>query len=86
MTATAVVGGMRLFSVAQLAVAACRFGNCVVFLRAFFVQVATSRPQATGRLLAVCPDVAEFLAVVTLRQTSLGFVRLYFDCNVTEAC
>jgi hypothetical protein len=38
-----------------------------------------------GRLLAVSPDVAELLAVVTLRETSLAFVRLYCDCNMAKA-
>jgi hypothetical protein len=35
-------------------------------------------------LLAVCPDVAELLAVVALRKSILGFVRLYPDSNVAE--
>jgi hypothetical protein len=48
------------------------------------VHVTASTPQATGRLLAVSPDMAEFLAVVTLRETSLGFVRLYLDSNVAK--
>jgi hypothetical protein len=37
-----------------------------------------------GGLLAVCPDVAELLAVVTLRKSILGFVCLYPDSNVAE--
>jgi hypothetical protein len=32
----------------------------------------TLAPQTTERLLAVSPDMAEFLAVVTLRETSLA--------------
>jgi hypothetical protein len=30
--------------------------------------------------------MAEFLAVVKLRETSLVIVRLYPDCNMAEAC
>jgi hypothetical protein len=45
------------------------------------VQVTAPAPQITGRLLAVSPDVAQLLAVVTLRETSLGFVRLCPDCS-----
>jgi hypothetical protein len=67
MTASSVVGRMRLFSVAQLAVAACRFGFCVALLRVVSVKVPTYTPQTTGTLLAICPDLAEFLAVETLR-------------------
>jgi hypothetical protein len=37
------------------------------------------------RLLTVSPGMAELLAVVTLREFSLGFVRLYRDCNVAKA-
>jgi hypothetical protein len=79
MTAASVVGGMRFLSVAQLAVAACRFRFYIALLRAVFVEVATRTPQATGRYLTVCPDMAEILAVVTLRQTSLRFISLYHD-------
>jgi hypothetical protein len=43
------------------------------------------KPHTTGKLLAVNPDMAELLAVVTLRDTSLGFVRLYPDCNMAKA-
>jgi hypothetical protein len=35
---------------------------------AFFVEVAASTPQATEGLTAVCPYVAELLAIMTLRQ------------------
>jgi hypothetical protein len=38
-----------------------------------------------GRLLVVNPDMADLLAVVTLRETSLGFVSLYPDCNLAKA-
>jgi hypothetical protein len=39
-----------------------------------------------GRLLAVSPDIAELLEVVTMREVSLGFVHLYPDCNMAKAC
>jgi hypothetical protein len=48
------------------------------------LQVAATTPQTTGELLAVFPDVAELLAVVTLRKSILCFVRLYPDSNVAE--
>jgi hypothetical protein len=38
-----------------------------------------------GRLLAVRPDGVELLAVVTLRETSLGLVSLFPDCNIVTA-
>jgi hypothetical protein len=38
-----------------------------------------------GRLLTVVPDMAEILAVVTLRDASLGFVLLYPDCSMAKA-
>jgi hypothetical protein len=43
-------------------------------------------PQAEGRLLAVCPDVAELLAVTALRKIILSSTCLYPDCDVAEAC
>jgi hypothetical protein len=48
------------------------------------VQVTTPTPHTTGRLLAVSPDMAELLAAVTLRETSLGSVHLYPDCNIAK--
>jgi hypothetical protein len=36
-------------------------------------------------LLAVCPDVAELLAVMALRKTILSSICLYPDCDVAEA-
>jgi hypothetical protein len=53
--------------------------------RAFLLQVTAPTPHTAGRLLAVSPRMAELLAVVTLRETSVGFVRLYPDCSVAEA-
>jgi hypothetical protein len=41
-------------------------------------------PQATRGLLAVCPDMAKLLTVVTLRQAILGSACLHFDDNVIE--
>jgi hypothetical protein len=64
--------GMGFFSVDQPAVAAFWGGRCIPFLRALLVQVITSAPQAEGRLLAVCLDVAELLAVMALRKTILN--------------
>jgi hypothetical protein len=41
--------------------------------------------QAAGRLLAVCVDVAELLAVMALRKTILSSICLCPDCDVAEA-
>jgi hypothetical protein len=70
---------MGVFSFRQLAVAACWCGTSVSLLRALLVQMAAPAPRTTGRLLAVCPDVAELLAVMVLRKTSLGFIGIYPD-------
>jgi hypothetical protein len=47
--------------------------------------MAAPTPQAAGRLFAICPDVAELLAVKALGQGGLGFVCLYFNANMAEA-
>jgi hypothetical protein len=36
--------------------------------------------------LAVCPDVAELLAVLALRKPILSYTCLHPDCDVAEAC
>jgi hypothetical protein len=36
--------------------------------------------------LAICPDVAELLAVVALRKPILSSTCLHPDCDVAEAC
>jgi hypothetical protein len=50
------------------------------------VQVAASTAHATWRLVAVSPDVAKLLTVVTLSEAILGFVPLYLNGDMTEAC
>jgi hypothetical protein len=47
--------------------------------------VTAFAPQAAGRLLAVCPVVAELLAVMVLGKGILGSVSLHPDSNVAEA-
>jgi hypothetical protein len=42
-------------------------------LRAFLVQMTAPAPHTTGRLLALSPDMAVFLAVVTLCEINLSF-------------
>jgi hypothetical protein len=54
------------------------------FFWALLVQV-TAPHHTTGRLLAVSPDMVEFLTVVTLRETSLNFVFLYPGYNMAKA-
>jgi hypothetical protein len=82
--AAAVVGGMCFLSFSQLAVAACRCRRCILFFRTVSMQVAAPTPQTVGRLFAVGPDVAKFLAFVALRKGVVGFVGLYLDGNVAE--
>jgi hypothetical protein len=50
------------------------------------ILFASDRPTPHKKrwLLVVSPDMAEVLAVVTLRETSLDFVRLYPDCNMAK--
>jgi hypothetical protein len=55
------------------------------FLRALLVQVTAPTPQAAGRLLAVCRDMARLLAIMALPKTILSSICLYPDCNVAEA-
>jgi hypothetical protein len=48
------------------------------------VQVATTAPQTHRGLLAVGPDIAEVLAVVALRKSSLTSVLHYLDDNMVN--
>jgi hypothetical protein len=82
--AASVVGGLRFVSAHQLAVAACRYQWCIAPFWELSVFVATPTPHRMGRLLTVSPDIAEFLADVTLHEPCLGFVSLYPDCNMTQ--
>jgi hypothetical protein len=45
---------------------------------------AGATTKAAGRLLAICPDVSQFLPVVALRKGILRSVRLYLDGDVAE--
>jgi hypothetical protein len=78
------VGGMGVSSFRQSTVAACWGGRYIPFLGSLLVQV-TASAQAAGRMFAVCPDVAELLAVMALRKTILSSICLYPDCDVAEA-
>jgi hypothetical protein len=49
------------------------------------VKVSAHSIQTVGWLFAISPDVAELLAVVTLRNSALGSVCLHPDSNVAEA-
>jgi hypothetical protein len=71
-SATPIIGGMGFLSFHQLTAAACWCGRCISFFRTLLVEVTTPTLQTTGRLLAVCPNVAEFLAVPALHKTILG--------------
>jgi hypothetical protein len=48
------------------------------------MQVTACTPQAMGALLAVGPDMAECLAVVTLYKTFLGSVVFNLDNDTAE--
>jgi hypothetical protein len=76
---------MKFLSVHQLAVVACRYRCCIALFQAFLAQVTVPTSHTMGRLLAVSPDMAKLLAVVTLHETSLGFVPFYPDCNMAKA-
>jgi hypothetical protein len=75
---------MGFLSLRQLAITASWIGGSVLFFRTLFVQVAAPAPQTTGRLLTVCQNVAELLAVVALREAVLSPVCLSPDCCVTK--
>jgi hypothetical protein len=49
------------------------------------VQVAAPAPQTTGKLLAVCPNVAELLAIMALHKPFLSFIGLYPGCDMSKA-
>jgi hypothetical protein len=81
-SAAPIICGMWFFSFRQPTVAA-RWGErCIPFLGALLVQVIPSASQAAVRLFAVCPDVAELLAVMALRKTILSSIYLHLDCDV----
>jgi hypothetical protein len=82
--AAPIIGGMGLLTFRQFAVAAGWSGGSIVLLRTLPVQVAAPAPQTTWRLFAVCPDMAELLAIVALGEVTLGSVRLHLDDNVAE--
>jgi hypothetical protein len=46
--------------------------------------MTASAPQAAGRRLALCPDVADLLAVVALGKNILSSISLHPDCDVAE--
>jgi hypothetical protein len=48
------------------------------------MQVAAATPQAAMRLLAFCPEVDKFLAVVALCRGILRSVCLYLYGDVAE--
>jgi hypothetical protein len=76
---------MGFLSVHQLAFAACLYQCYVTFFWALLVQVTAPTPHTTGRLLAINPNVADLLAVATLRETSLSFIRHYPVCSMGKA-
>jgi hypothetical protein len=43
------------------------------------------RTKYNGKDACMCPNMAYLLSVVTLRETSLSFVRLYPDRNMAKA-
>jgi hypothetical protein len=84
--ADSIVGRKGFLSVHKLAVAACRCGRVVCFLRAFIVQLAATIPQAAESLLTIIPHTTEPLVVIPLRQAILAFVCLHLDRYVAKAC
>jgi hypothetical protein len=80
-----IIGRVGLLSFHQLTVAACWCGRCTSFFRILLAEVTAPTPQTMGRLLAVCPNVAKFLAITALHKTILGFIGIYPDCDVAKA-
>jgi hypothetical protein len=85
LAAAAVVGRMWFFTFHQLTVAAYWSGSGFLFLGTLYAG-GPSTPHATWRLVAVNPDVAELLTVVTLSEAILGSVPFHLDRDMTEAC
>jgi hypothetical protein len=84
----AVVALVRAFSslsLHQLAVTACWCGSSVSLLWAVLVRVSAHATQTAERLFAICPDVAELLAVVAPGNSILGSISFHPDRNVAEA-
>jgi uncharacterized protein YqiB (DUF1249 family) len=84
--AASIVGRVGFLSVHHLAVATMPALMLRLFFRAFSVQVAATTSHTSGRLDAIWKYMAKLLAVVTLRQAILVFVRLHLDRYVAEAC
>jgi hypothetical protein len=82
--AASIVGGMRFLSVHQLALAACQYRFHTALFQAFLVKVSTPTPHSRERLLAVSPDMAELLAVVTLTAIwqSLISLNILWDFDI----
>jgi hypothetical protein len=51
------------------------------------IPCAGDRPHTiyNGEVACSYPGMVELLAVLTLHETNLGFVRLYPDCNIAKA-
>jgi hypothetical protein len=76
---------MWFLTLRKLAVTTSWSGGSVFLLRTFLVQVAASAPQTSGMLFAVGTNVAELLAVVTLRESALCSISFHLDYNMAEA-
>jgi hypothetical protein len=89
MVAASMWSWMRFLSFYLGAIAAARRRFCICLFRAFPMQVVTTTPQTSKRLLAVGPDTAKILAVVALRKTSLSceffkIIHKYSVCTSQE--
>jgi hypothetical protein len=83
--AALIIGGVKFFTFRHPIVSARWGGTFIPFLEALLVQVTATAPQSAGKLLAVCPDVAELLAVMSLSKTILSSICLHPDCDMAEA-
>jgi hypothetical protein len=54
----------------------------IVPFQAFLVWVSASTTQAMRRLLALSPNMATLLVVVTLRETGLSSALFYSNCSL----
>jgi hypothetical protein len=76
---------MEIFSFRQQTVAAYWGEKYILFLWTLLLRVTAPAPQAAEKLLAVCPAVAELLAVMALRKPILSSTCLHPAYDVAEA-
>jgi hypothetical protein len=83
MAALSVVGGMRLFTIAQYTVTAQRFGVFILIFSTFFCVCGNLHMQTARRLPAENEaDMMKSLEIVDWCDAIRGSGRLQFDCEI----